>query len=50
MKLRYSVYTYPIEAMIICTIAVFLISIIVPVVVYNILTKESIVDRIRTSE
>ncbi len=50
MKLRYSVYTYPIEAMIICTIAVFLISIIVPVVVYNILTKESIVDRIRTNE
>lgn len=50
MKLRYSVYTYPIGAMILCTIAVFLISAIVPVVVYNILTKESIVERIRTNE
>lgn len=50
MKLRYSVYTYPIGALILCTIAVFLVSLIVPLVVYNSVNKDSIVDRIRVTE
>ncbi|MCH1960113.1 ABC transporter permease [Romboutsia hominis] len=50
MKLRYSVYTYPIEALLICTVLVLLVSVIVPLIVYKIISKESIVDRIRVSE
>ena len=50
MKLRYSVYTYPIEALAICTVLVLLVSVTVPLIVYKIISKESIVDRIRVSE
>ena len=50
MKLRYSVYTYPIGALLLCTIAVFLISLGVPLIVYKNLSKESIVERIRITE
>ncbi|MGL5347986.1 MAG: ABC transporter permease [Peptostreptococcaceae bacterium] len=50
MKLRYSVYTYPVGAMVLCSVVVFLISVIVPVVVYNVFSKDSVVERIRTNE
>ena len=50
MKLRYSVYTYPIGALLLCTIAVFLISLVVPLIVYKSLAKESIVERVRITE
>ncbi|MEG2983855.1 MAG: FtsX-like permease family protein [Peptostreptococcaceae bacterium] len=50
MKLRYSVYTYPIGALILCIVAVFLISLIVPLIVYKQVSKDSIVERIRVTE
>ena len=50
IKLRYSVYTYPVGALILCIIAVFLISLIVPLVIYKKVSKDSIVDRIRETE
>lgn len=50
MKLRYSVYTYPVEALIISVLIVFLITSIVPLLVYHNISKDSIVDRIRESE
>ncbi|MDI0266310.1 ABC transporter permease [Clostridioides difficile] len=50
MKLRYSVYTYPVEALIISVLIVFLITSIVPLLVYHNISKDSIVDRIREAE
>lgn len=50
IKTRYSVYTYPIGALLICTLLVFLVSLIVPLMVYKSTSKESIVERIRTTE
>ncbi|MGL5756282.1 MAG: ABC transporter permease [Paraclostridium sp.] len=50
MKLRYSVYTYPVGALILCIVAVFLISLIVPLIVYKQVSKDSIVERIRVTE
>ncbi|NMS89571.1 ABC transporter permease [Clostridioides difficile] len=50
MKLRYSVYTYPVEALIISVLIVFLITSIVPLMVYHNVSKDSIVDRIREAE
>ncbi|MGL4913112.1 MAG: FtsX-like permease family protein, partial [Romboutsia sp.] len=50
MTLRYSVYTYPVGALILCIIAVFLISLIVPLVIYKQVSKDSIVERIRETE
>lgn len=50
MKLRYSVYTYPIEALAMCIVLVLLVSVTVPLIVYKITSKESIVERIRVSE
>lgn len=50
MKLRYSVYAYPVGALIISILIVFLITSIVPLIVYHNVSKDSIVERIREAE
>lgn len=50
MQLRFSTYTYPVGSLITCTIALFLVCLIIPLAVYSSVNKDSIIDRIRVTE